>query len=155
MSRAGLRHDRYGGVALEGALVLTLFLLPLLFSILAVGQMLSTQVRLDRALHAALMFAWATPVPTTNAIQIAATAGYGSGTPAMTAVATVACFCMPPTATRQTAGAAVACTSICATGRVLATYVTTSLSTTIDFNLPLPATFRSRTLTSSGTARLQ
>lgn len=146
-----IRQDRRGSVALEAALAITLVLAPLVFGAVGAGQFIATQVRLDRALHAAMLFAWATPSAGAAAIRTAAIDGYGAGTPALTASAVVACTCMLPAGTRQ-AGTPVNCAGTCGTGMIMATHVTTTLSATVAVNLPgVP----NKTLTASGTARLQ
>ena len=144
-----------GSVAVEAALVLPAVMLPLLFSVAAMGHSVSTQVRLDRALHTAMLYAWATPGAAVSGIQSAATSGYGAGAPTMaTPVSTIACYCIQPTGTRQS-GTAIACTGTCTTGLVRASYVTTSLTATVTTTLPVASSLMSQTLTAAGTVRLQ
>lgn len=155
MTAGALKRDRRGSVALETALVLSLCLLPLLYGTTALGPAVSTQMRLDRALHAAMLYAWATPGAASSGIQAAANKGYGVGDPAMTPpAASIGYACVSPTGTRQS-GTPPGANGACPSNTVKATFVTVSLSATISVNLPLPASLATQTLTASGTVRQQ
>lgn len=155
MTAPAMHRDRRGSVTVETALVLSLFLLPLVYGVAAIGQAVSTQVRLDRALHAAMLYIWATPGAAASGIQNAATSGYGAGDPTMTPTASKSCACIQPTAARPAGASGAHCSDTCANGTVLASYMTISLNATVAVDLPLPANLQSQALTASGTVRVQ
>lgn len=152
-ARFAFRRDKRGSVALEAALMISLVLVPLTLAVVGAGQIIATQMRLDRALHAAMLFAWATPAATKTAVEAAALAGYGAGNPPLTASAPIECFCMLATSTRQS-GTAASCSGTCLTGFVMGVYVTPTLTATVDVTVPW-LTGISKLRTSTGTTRLR
>lgn len=147
-----LHGNRRASIAVEAAVIASVFLVPLICGLAGAGQAIALQTRLDRALHAAMFYVWATPGASAASVQNAAQAGFGTDT--LTGnVATVACYCMAPDGTRASAGAAVTCSTVCSSGLVLATFVTTTVSATVALVLPMPAVTLPWTLASSATIR--
>ncbi len=147
-----LHGNRRASVAVEAAIVFSVFLVPLICGLAGAGQAIALHVRLDRALHAAMFYVWATPGASTASVQNAAQAGFGPDT--LTGnTATSACYCMAPDGTRASAGAAVTCSTVCSSGLVLATFITTTVSATVALVLPMPSVVSPWTLASSSTIR--
>jgi Flp pilus assembly protein TadG len=149
-----LWRDRRGVAALEMALITTFLLLPLTAGVVGSGQAILTQYRVDRALHAGLMYAWGLPTATTSAIQTAATAGSGANATTVSATASIACYCISPTGTRG-GGTSVSCPGSCTSPQVVATYAT--VTTTAGFTpiFPTPWGTAAWTLSATGTVRVQ
>ncbi len=153
-----LHQDRRGSAALEAAIVITALLAPLLALLVGVGQAMLTQYRVDRATHAALLYAWGTPATamTTSNVTAAAQAGYGTGS-TMTPTAAISCYCMDQTGTRVSASTtAVSCTGTCSvSGQVLARWVTVTSSASFTPLLKGPWDGKAWTLQNSSTVRIQ
>ena len=147
------QRDRRGSVAMEAAIVISVVLAPIIYGVVGTGHLIATQVRLDRAQHAAMLYAWATPTATQLGIEAAARDGYGAGTPTLVVSAPITCVCMLSTGTRQS-GTAQVCGAQCPPGMVTATYMTTSLSAVVDVNLPAPVV-RNKVMTSVSTTRIK
>jgi Flp pilus assembly protein TadG len=148
------RGSRCGSVSVEAALALGLILIPLVLGVVDLGLGIIVHMRLDRAAQAALFYAWGTPGPSTSAVQSAAQSGYGATSPTLTATASIACYCITPTATRQS-GTAASCTATCTSGQVLADWVTINVRASFGLPFPLPSLGSTFALSSTATARIQ
>jgi TadE-like protein len=148
------RGGRCGSVSVEAALALGLILVPLLLGVVDLGDSMIVHMRMDRAVQAALFYAWGTSGPSTSAIQSAAESGYGASSPALTATAGFACYCIAPTGTRAS-GTAESCSGTCANGQTLGSWVTVNASASLTLPLPLPGVGSSMALSSTATARIQ
>lgn len=149
-----LLHDRRAVAALETGLVVSLLLLPLLSAVAGAGQALLTQFRLDRALHAALMHGWGAPTANAAVLRSAAQLGYGTASPAMTATASISCYCVT-VATGIRESAEKPCTATCASGTVMGTYATVTATAAFAPILAVTWGRAAWTLSATGTARLQ
>ena len=151
-----LRRDRRGSAGLEMAVVTTFLLLPITAGTIGAGQAILEQYRVDRALHAALIWTWGAPSDLMATVQTAAQNGYGSAPPTMTATATSACFCISPTGTRAT-GISTTCGAACATnGYVNGKWVTVNIAST--FTPIFTSTWGSAAawaMSATGTVRVQ
>jgi hypothetical protein len=135
-------------------MALGLILIPLVLGVVDLGLGIIVHMRLDRAAQAALFYAWATPGPSTSAVQTAAQSGYGATNPTLTATATIACYCIAPTGTRQN-GTAESCSGTCTAGQQLADWVTINASASLTLPFPLPNLGSTFALSSTATARIQ
>lgn len=153
--------DRRAIAAVETALVISFLLLPMMALITGSGQALLEQYRIDRGLHSGLMYAWGKPTAPQGEIQSAATSGYGSYTPAMTAVASIACYCItapaasPATAGTRAGGTTAVCGSTCPSGQTLGTWVTVTASTTFTPIFTLNWGSAAWPISATGTVRVQ
>ena len=148
------RGRRCGSVSVEAALALGLILVPLLLGVVDLGLGMIVHMRLDRAVQAALFYAWGTPGPSTSAVQSAARSGYGASSPTLTATAAIACYCIAPTGTRQS-GTVKSCTGTCTAGQALASWVTINANASFSLPFPLPYLGSTFALSSTATARIQ
>jgi Flp pilus assembly protein TadG len=149
-----LWNDRSGAAALEMALITTFLLLPLSAGLIGSGQALLTQYRVDRALHAALIYAWTAPTASSAALQSAAQGGYGAGGGTLATSASTACYCIDPTGSRAS-GTAVLCTGTCTAPQIVGTWVTVNASAVFTPVFPIPWTSAAWTLSATGTVRVQ
>lgn len=150
-----LLRDRAGIASLEAGLVAALLLVPLLGGVTDAGMILLAWSGVTRAEQAALLSAWANGA-SPGAIAAAALAAYGPSTPAPSIAATIACYCLPNSATWDPAGAgAVGCTSACVAGDALTQFVTVSVGTTVALPLPLPGAASPYAVAATATARLR
>lgn len=150
-----LRRDRRGTAGLEMAIVATFLLLPITAGTIGAGQAILEQYRVDRALHAALIWTWGAPTDSASNVQTAAQSGYGSAPPSMTATASFACYCISPTATRAS-GVSTTCGAACATnGYVNGKWTTVNVTST--FTPIFTSTWGSSvwSMTATGTVRVQ
>jgi TadE-like protein len=148
------RGGRCGSVSVEAALALGLILVPLLLGVVDLGDGIIVHMRLDRAVQAALFYAWGTAGPSTSGVQSAAQSGYGGSSPALSATAGIACYCIAPTGTRQS-GTAEPCSGTCSAGQTLGSWVTVNASASVSLPFPLPGWGSSLALSSTATARIQ
>jgi len=148
------RGGQCGSVSVEAALALGVILVPLLLGVVDLGDGIIVRMRLDRAVQAALFYAWGTPGPSNSAVQSAAQSGYGASSPALAATAGIACYCIAPTGTRQ-GGTVESCSGTCTAGETLGTWVTIDASTSLSLPFPLPGWGSSLVLSSTATARIQ
>jgi Flp pilus assembly protein TadG len=157
-----LGADEGGSIALETALVMTFFLVPLVLGMTDLGLVFMTRAQLDQGLQAALFYAWYNnPTVVTNAnVQAAAIAGVGQTSQTPTATVTQTNYCVtsptgsnangtPTGSTRATY--ATACTG----STIPATYMTVTVSVTLTLPVTVPYLANPVTLTSTGTARIQ
>ncbi len=147
-----LWRDRRGVAALEMALITTFLLLPVTAGVIGSGQALLTQYRVDRALHAGLMYAWGSA--NAGAIQTAAQFGGDATNLSISATATIACYCISPTGTRAT-GAAVTCGNSCTSPQISASYATVNTSAGFTPIFPTPWGTSGWTLSATGTVRVK
>lgn len=146
--------DRRGVVSVEAALALALVVLPLLFGMFDLGSALTTRLRVDRALQAGLFGAWGIAGASTTQVAQAAVAGAGTGSPAVSATAAIACYCLSPTATVQGASA-VACTATCPAGDVLGDWLSLTTSAPASLAFPIPGLAAALPLSATATVRIQ
>ena len=144
-------RGRGGFAATEAALAIGLVLIPLSLAVMAYGAVLAADVRLDRALQAAVFYVWNNPTGfTSTGIQNAATAGYGTASPTLTVTSSTACSCVSngynPVST-------VSCTGTCPSGQQVADYLTITASAS--FTLPVTLSYLASPLprSLSGTIR--
>lgn len=126
-----LLTQRRGGAAVEMGLIGSVVLMPLLGSLVGLGQALAMQIQLDRALHAALLTAYGTAASlTSSTVQSAMTTavqnGYGNPNITPTVSASLVYYCINPTSIRSGSGSATAPT--CSAPQVVATYLNISIS---------------------------
>ena len=141
---------RRGTAAVETALVLPFILLPLLFLMFGAGQALLVQSRLDRAMHAALLYAWGQPKATNAMLESAAAGGYGPSGPAMAPKVTgPVCFCVA-LATGARVNTPIPCGLDCLAGFVRGSYMTVTTSAEVSM---MPAV--TWQLSASGTVRVE
>jgi Flp pilus assembly pilin Flp len=126
-----LQADRRGIAAVEMAFCTSLVLVPLLGGVTGFGQALELQTQLDRAVHLSLFTAYgsAASLNTSNVNSTMTTAvqnGFGNTTPSVSA--SLAYYCMSPTATRSGSGSATSPT--CSSPNVVETYLTVNATAT-------------------------
>jgi len=136
--RRGLAARR-GVVSVEAALGIALVLIPVCLGVIGLGKALIAAGQMDRAVQAAVFYAWAnqgTPAgwgsagsTSLAAARNAAIAAYGAAAPAATITTSVAFYCVsrgyaqvPPAVTDTTA---------CPAGESLATYLTVAASASV------------------------
>ncbi|HTW71077.1 MAG TPA: hypothetical protein VME47_14400 [Acetobacteraceae bacterium] len=133
------RAGRRGVVSIEAALAIALVLLPACLGVIGLGMALTAANRLDRAVQAAVFYAWANQGTATGwgsvgstslaGAQNAAVASYGTAAPTATITTSVAFYCVtggyaqvPPAVTDTTA---------CPAGESLAAYLTVAASASV------------------------
>ncbi|HUB14312.1 MAG TPA: hypothetical protein VMB34_20340 [Acetobacteraceae bacterium] len=132
-------RERRGVVSVEAALAIALVLIPLCLGVIGLGMAMTVAVRLDRAVQAAVYYAWANQgtalawgsVGSTSlaGAQNAAVAAYGTVEPAATITASVGFYCV--SGGYVPVQPAVTNTTACPAGESLATYLTIATSTSV------------------------
>ncbi len=156
-SPLALLADTRAVVSVEAALALALVMLPLLLGLFDLGTALTVRLRVDRAVQAGLFGAWGVAGASAGQIAQAAQAGGGSGSPAVSASASLACYCLPPTGTLQDASP-VECDDDegeCPSGQVLGDWATVTARASVSLPFPLPWVSSPLQLGATGTARVQ
>jgi hypothetical protein len=164
MKRPGASHarnprHRRGVASLEAALAISVVLVPFCFGVIGLDQAMVAATRLDRALQAAVFYAWANPgtpagwgstgSSSVTGANNAAVAAYGTRAPSATFTVTVAFECVsagylqtqPPT------------NYTCPAGQSVATYLTLTAHTSV--TPPGVPQAASIPLSVTGTARVQ
>ena len=142
MTRRGrLRAARGGSVAVETALVVSLFLLPLLLGMWDFAIVLQAGARLDQALEGAVFYAYASAANAQDnaGLTTAANNAFGSGAPALTVgTPQTSYYCITPPGGSRLNGSAAGASTQCGSGQVLAAYLSLSFSTTVALPVAVP-----------------
>jgi Flp pilus assembly protein TadG len=142
-----------GVVAIETALVLSLFLVPLLLGIIDVSQIALGKAKVDEALQDAMTYVMSAGSASTNAaITSAAQAANGSG---ITVSTSTVCYCVSTGSSLPTAPSTATCGHSCSSGFVLQQFMSIAVSNrvTIPFPVPFINLTSPMTVTSTGQVR--
>ncbi len=154
-------RQRRGVAAVEAALAIALVLIPLCLGAIGLGMALVTVNRLDRALQAAIFYAWANPGSAADwgeadsanlaATRAAAETAYGAAMPGATIDTAVAFYCVSGGYTQVPP--AIAYNAACQAGQSIATYLTViARASVVPPGVPLAAAIP---LTVTGTVRVR
>ncbi len=136
---ANFVRDRAGAAGIEAALLTSLVLAPMLGGATDAGLVLYSWGQITRAEQAGIYSAWGNSAITATTMVNAAQAAISNSSMAPTIQAAITCYCLPSASPWNWSGAVpVACTSTCASGKVLTEYATVSVSTSVTLPLPLP-----------------
>lgn len=151
----GLARNRRGVVSLEAALIFCVVLTPLLLGAMSYGEAFMAWTRMNRVEQSLLFYVWQNPANATNTtVSNFVTNNYSTMTPAMSASASTACYCITPTGSRLT-GTSVSCSGTCTSGQQVAEYVSITVSTSLTLPATVPGLANPLSLSSTGTVRIQ
>lgn len=125
-------------IAVETALVFSLFFVPLLLGSADAAMLMKTEVQLEGAVRSAVFFAYSSSPNATDRAGVAnaARVGYGSGGPALSVAApTYAYYCILPTGTEASGTPVASAAASCPSGQSVGTWI--SVSVTADVSLPV------------------
>ncbi len=125
-----------GAVAVEAALVLSLFLLPMLLCLWDFAQLYEAQANVDEALQDTVTYVMsiggnATAAGATSAAQ----AANGSG---ITVSTSAVCYCVSTSSTVPTMPTSVSCTGSCTGSTVLQKFMKAVVANSVPIPFPVP-----------------
>jgi Flp pilus assembly protein TadG len=125
-----------GAVAVEAALVLSLFLVPMLLCLWDFSQLYEGQANLDEALQDTVTYVMSTGSNATAAGAISA-AQAANGTSITVSTSTV-CYCISTSTTVPTMPTSVNCTSSCTGSSVLQQFMKVIATNSVTIPFPVP-----------------
>ena len=146
-------RNRRGAASVEAALGVSIVLIPLCLAGVNAAETEAVAARMDRALQAAIYYAWTNAGSYTNAnVQSAASTAYGSASPTLAVNVSTACTCVT---SLYRFASSIVCLLPCPLNQTQAKYVTVTETATYTLPAPFPAFPSSKSLNVTGTVRVQ
>ncbi len=149
---ARLLRDRAGVASLEAALVTMLLLVPICGGLADGGLILVAWMRVSRAEHAALLYAWGNGA-NTGGMLTAAVGAFGS--PAPTVNTSAACYCLSAAQSwSRGAASGVSCSTTCSSGYTLTEFVSVTVAANVALPMPVPFFARNYQISTTAVGRV-